>query len=51
VKHLYVTFVDPSFIGFQDVVWKMNKQTNSGENLTHTTAVGVGNKDLFYRPL
>ena len=42
----YVTFGDPSCIGFWDIVRKKqtDTQTNEGKNRTPATAVDVGNK-------
>ena len=45
VEHLCVMFRDPSWIGCWYIVQKnceTDTQTNSGENLTPATAVGVG---------
>jgi len=40
LEHFYVKFGDPSCIGFWDIMWK---KTNTGENPTPETAVGMGN--------
>jgi len=42
VEHLYVKSRDPRCIGYCDIV-PTNRQTNSGENLTLATAVGMSN--------
>jgi len=43
VEHLYVKFGDPGCIGFWDIMCG-KKQTDNGENSTHTTVIGIGNK-------
>ena len=52
VEHIYVKFGDPSCIGFWNIVWKTDSQldrqtdaqTNTAENPTLVTTVGVRNK-------
>jgi len=43
VEHFYVTFGDPSCIGFLDTSWKADTHTNEGKNTSPVTAVGTGN--------
>ena len=47
VEHFYVTFVDPSCIGFIiDIVLKIDRHINASENVTVATAIGVDNKTV-----
>ena len=52
-EQLYVTFGDPSCISFWDIVRKSRQtdtQTDTGENSTLATALGVGNPFAGSRP-
>jgi len=49
VEHICVKFGDPSCIGFWDIVWKADRQTNTQTPLKtlyarDPTTVGVGKK-------
>ena len=43
LKHIYVKFGDPSYIGFWDVMRKNTQIQKGGKNLPPTTAVGLAN--------
>ena len=48
MEHFYVTFGDPSCIGFSDILRKKtDTQTNGGKNRTHADCVGMGKNIHF----